>query len=79
LSNFYLGNLDWHATEQDITDLFAPYGNISSVKIIRDLETKKSKGFGFIEIDGSEEELMELNGKDFRGRSLKISPAIRKR
>ena len=49
--NIYLGNIAWSMTEDDVEALFAEFGAVSSVKIITDKYSGRSKGFGFVEMD----------------------------
>ena len=76
--NLYVGNLPYHTTESDLTDQFAAYGEVESVKIITDRDTGRSKGFGFVEMasrsDG-EQAIAGLNGKDIDGRQIKVNEA----
>ena len=44
--SLYVGNLPWSATEDDVRDLFAPYGEVTSVKLVSDRETGRDRGFG---------------------------------
>ena len=77
-SKVYVGNLNWDATEENLTELFSKYGNVISAKIITDNFSGKSKGFGFIEMSSQEEAekaISELNGTDFMERTLKVSVA----
>ncbi len=76
--SIYVGNLPYDATEEELTQLFGEFGEITSVKIIFDKETKRSKGFGFVEMKGnpeSEAAIEGLNGKDFKGRPLRVNMA----
>ncbi|NDY55173.1 RNA-binding protein [Desulfovibrio sulfodismutans] len=76
--NIYVGNLPFRASEDNVRDLFAQYGAVSSVKLISDRETGKPRGFGFVEMDDdteAEAAIEALNGKDYEGRSLKINEA----
>ena len=76
--NIYVGNLSYDVTEQDLRTAFEAYGAISSVSIISDKYTGKSKGFGFVEM-GSETEgqaaIDGLNGKEIKGRALSVNQA----
>jgi RNA recognition motif-containing protein len=72
---FYVGNLEWHTTPEELKEFFSVIGTVHSVDIIKDRETGKSKGFGFVTMDNADDAMKEMNGKDFRGRSLKISEA----
>lgn len=74
----YVGNLPHAVNEDQVKDLFEQFGQVVSVKIIKDKFTGSSKGFAFVEFASSEDGLAameELNGKDFEGRSLRIDKA----
>lgn len=69
----YVGNLPWSAEDQDLFDAFAAYGNVASAKIIKDRETGRSRGFGFVTMndDGEARAAIEaLNDRDFMGRPM---------
>jgi len=78
MSNIYVGNLNYSTREDSLTNLFEQYGSVTSVKIIMDKFTGKSKGFGFVEM-GSEEEaknaIEALNDAEFEGNRLRVSAA----
>ena len=74
----YVGNLSFTATEEELRDHFAQAGNPDSVAIIKDRLTGKSRGFGFVEMSTDSEAMQaieQLDGKDFKGRPLKINEA----
>ena len=48
--NIYVGNLSWNLKDQDLSNLFASYGEVASAKIVTDKFTNRSKGFGFVEM-----------------------------
>ena len=76
--NIYVGNLPFSASEDEVRDAFAAYGEVTSVALIKDKVTGKPRGFGFVEMANSaeaEKAINELNGKDFKGRSLVVNPA----
>lgn len=76
--NIYVGNLSFKAEEQDLVNLFEEFGDVSSVKIITDRETGKSRGFAFVEMPDEDDALAaieELNSNDFLGRSLVVNQA----
>lgn len=80
--NIYVGNLNYRIKEQDLQHALEEYGTVSSVKIIKDRETGKSKGFGFVEMPNEEEALKvinELNGAEFEGRQIVIKKALPKK
>jgi RNA recognition motif-containing protein len=74
----YVGNLSFSATEEELKDYFAQAGTPDSVAIIKDRLTGKSRGFGFVEMstdNEASEAIEKLDGKDFKGRPLKINEA----
>ncbi|MGF1485402.1 MAG: RNA recognition motif domain-containing protein [Opitutales bacterium] len=74
--SLFVGNLPFSCTEEEVGDLFTPFGEVNSVKIILDRETGRSRGFAFVEMEAGHEEAMnQLNGSDFQGRPLKINQA----
>lgn len=74
--NIYVANISWDASEDDLEQFFNRYGNVTSVKIIKDRETNKSRGFGFVDLEGDgSTAIAELDGKDFLGRPLKVNEA----
>lgn len=76
--NIYLGNLSYKVRENDLQNILAEYGEITSCKIIKDRETGKSKGFGFIEMpndDEAEKLIEELNGAELDGRTIVVKEA----
>src|SRR4030042_2716433 len=78
MKKMYVGNIPYNATEQDLRDLFSEYGEIESLKIMKDNFTERSKGFGFIEMvneNDAKKAIATLNGKDFMGKSLTVAEA----
>ncbi len=76
--NIYVGNLPKDATDFELEDLFSGYGKVRSVKIIRDLFSGESKGFGFVEMNDKAEAqkaLEELNTKEFKGNKIVVNEA----
>ncbi len=74
--NIYVGNLSSSVTEEDLKNLFSLYGNVTSTKVIKDMYTGVSKGFGFIEMTGDPETaLKELNSKDLKGKNIVVNEA----
>lgn len=77
--NIYVGNLPVTATELHLRDLFKEFGRISSVKILTDMETGQSKGFGFVEMDDHSDgrrALKKLDNCEFMGQPIQVSEAI---
>ena len=52
--NIYVGNLSWQMTDDDLNNLFAQYGTVTSAKILKEKNTGRSKGFGFVEMEDEE-------------------------
>jgi len=74
----FVGSLPYKVEEADLQELFAAYGEVSSVKIITDRETGRSKGFGFIEMaddEAGQKAIDGLNGTDIGGRTIAVSQA----
>jgi len=77
LKDLYVGNLQWNTSEKELEEIFSQYGNIYSIKIIKDRETGKSKGFAFIKMENADTAKASLNGYEIRGRSIKINDSRR--
>jgi len=76
--NIYVGNLSYSLSESELRDAFAAYGEVSSVKVLMDRETGRSRGFGFVEMPNQNEAetaIAEINGKDVGGRPLRVNEA----
>jgi len=76
--NIYVGNLSYEITDDEVRDIFSPYGEISSVSIIKDKYSGQSKGFGFVEMPNqaeAEEAIKALNESDLKGRNIKVNQA----
>ena len=76
--NLYVGNLSWTMTEDDLRNLFEQYGTVTSIKIVKDRETGRSKGFGFVEMENDTEAqnaLSSLYDKEILGRKIVINEA----
>ncbi len=74
--NIYVGNLSWTMTEEDLRSLFEQYGTVSSVKIIKDRETGRSKGFGFVDMPDDNEgqaALTNLYDSEVMGRKIIVN------
>lgn len=79
--NMYVSNLSFHTGEEDLRKLFDKFGQVSSVKIITDKETGRSRGFGFVEMptDSDANEAMKaLNNKEIEGRAMSVTTAREK-
>ncbi|MBL6722639.1 MAG: RNA-binding protein [Candidatus Margulisbacteria bacterium] len=73
--NLYIGNLSYEVEEDDLREAFQPFGEIKSVKVIKDRETGRSKGFGFVEVERGEDAIQALNGQSIKGREVRINEA----
>ena len=74
----YVGNMNYSTAENQLRDLFAQYGEVSSVNIIIDRYTGKAKGFGFVEMPNAEEAkkaIEALNDQELDGRPLRVNEA----
>jgi RNA recognition motif-containing protein len=74
----FVGGLPWATTSDDLKQLFAAAGTVSSATIITDKMTGRSRGFGFVEFDNDAEAdaaVEQFNGKEFNGRSLLVNEA----
>jgi len=76
--NIYVGNLSYKMTDDDLGKLFSTYGTVSESKVVVDKTTKRSKGFGFVEMPNQSEgneAIKQLDGKEVDGRNIKVNVA----
>lgn len=76
--NIYVGNLSYSATEDQLRDLFAEFGQVESVSVITDRATGRPRGFAFVEMPDDAEgqkAIDEINGKELDERELKVNMA----
>jgi len=76
--NIYVGNLSYEVTEDDLKQMFEEYGSIVKTIIIKDRETGRSKGFGFVEMNEQEDgkkAIQELDGTSVKDRNIKVNEA----
>ena len=74
--NIYVGNLSWNLKDQDLSNLFASHGEVSSAKIVTYKFTNRSKGFGFVEMpndDQAQAAIAALNGSEVDGRNIVVN------
>ena len=74
--NIFVGNIDFKLTEDDLKAAFQPYGEIESARIVKDRDTDRPKGFGFIEMPNNEEALKAieaLDGSELCGRKIAVN------
>ncbi len=77
-TNVYVGNLSFRAVDEDLADLFSPFGEVVSARVIVDRDTNRSRGFGFVEMANKEDALRaieDLNETEFMGRPIKVNLA----
>ena len=77
--NMYIGNLSYRVKEADLRQVMEEYGTVDSVKLIIDRETRKSKGFAFVEMPNDDEAknvISELNGAEYEGRQMVVKEAL---
>ncbi len=80
MTNIYVGNLPFSATEDEVHDLFSQHGEVSSVRLISDRDTGRPRGFGFVEMEsGGDDAIQALNGVAMGGRDLKVNEAREQR
>ena len=73
--NIYVGNLPYSARNDDVKEIFAEYGTVNAAEIIFDRRTKRSRGYGFVEMADAEEgreAIGELDGSDYEGRQIRV-------
>jgi RNA recognition motif-containing protein len=78
MTNIYVGNLSYEATEDDLRSAFEAHGEVSSVAIIRDKMSGKSRGFGFVEMPDKNQALAAItamNLQEVRGRAITVNEA----
>lgn len=74
-NKLYVGNLSFQATEEEVRELFSPFGQVQNVSLVTDRYTGRSRGFGFVEManeDSASKAREALNGKPFQGRNLTV-------
>jgi RNA recognition motif-containing protein len=72
----YVGNLPWSIGNQELEDLFSGYGTVTSANVITDRDTKRSRGFGFVELDsGGAEAIEAMNESEVDGRKVIVNEA----
>jgi len=74
----FVGGLSWNTTEDGLRNAFSRFGELLEVKVIKDRETNRSRGFGFVTFaneDSANSAMAEMNGKDLEGRTIKVNEA----
>ncbi|MBO1049369.1 MAG: RNA-binding protein [Dolichospermum sp. DEX182a] len=76
--SIYVGNLSYQVGEEDLKQVFAEYGTVTKAQLPIDRETRRVRGFGFVEMSSDAEEqaaIAALDGSEWMGRSLKVNKA----
>ena len=76
--NIYVGNLSYEVTEEDLKEAFEVFGEVETVKVLKDYDTGRSKGFGFVGMSNNadaQSAINALNDKELKGRTLKVNTA----
>ena len=76
--NIFVSNLSWGTSSEALTELFSQYGEVSSANVIKDRETGRSRGFGFVEMSDDTEgqkAIDTLNETDFEGKTIRVNVA----
>jgi len=76
----FVGNLPWSVNDAQLEDLFSPYGEVQSARVINDRDTGRSRGFGFVEMEVSDVAAVinAVNGREVDGRALRVNEAEEK-
>ncbi len=78
MKKLFVGSLPWETDDQKLGDLFAQFGQVVSAKVLKDRETGRSRGFGFVEMAddaAADEAIKKLNGSDYEGRKIVVNVA----
>jgi RNA recognition motif-containing protein len=77
MKKIYVGNLPYSATEDELRELFAQHGDVTSVSLVNDRETGRPRGFGFVEMadEDADSAIQALDGAQMGGRTLKVNEA----
>ncbi len=80
MKKLFVGNLPFNTTDEDLRNLFASVGEVSSARVIVDRQTERSRGFGFVEMESSlaSQAVADLNDTDYGGRNIRVSEANEK-
>lgn len=77
MAKLFVGKIPFKFRDSDLSDLFAPFGQVLSAVVVMDRETGRSKGFGFVELDdaSADEAIKQMNNKEIDGRPIVVSVA----
>jgi RNA recognition motif-containing protein len=74
----FVGNIEWSITQEELQELFGQFGEVEEAIIIKDRETNRSKGFGFVTFvnsDDADKAVEGLDGYEFNGRNIAVNEA----
>jgi RNA recognition motif-containing protein len=77
-NKLFVGNISWDAADEDLQNLFAEHGEVTSARVVTDKFTGRSRGFGFVEMatdEAAQAAIEALDGKDFMGRDMTVNVA----
>lgn len=77
-NKLFVGNISWDASDEDLQNLFAEHGEVTSARVVTDKFTGRSRGFGFVEMatdEAAQAAIEALDGKDFMGRDMTVNVA----
>jgi RNA recognition motif-containing protein len=78
VTNIFVGNLNFQTTQEELRDIFSPYGTVEAVNLITDRETGRARGFAFVEManrNEAENAIAALNGAELNGRAMNVNEA----
>jgi RNA recognition motif-containing protein len=78
VKNIFVGNLSFNTNEEELRQLFEPFGQVDRVSIMTDRDTGRSRGFGFVEMasnEDGEKAITALNGSQVGGRTINVNEA----
>ncbi len=80
-AKLFVGNLPWSISDVQLEELFQPYGDVASARVITDRDSGRSRGFGFVEIEAADIQVViqGVNGREIDGRAIRVSEAEDKR
>lgn len=78
MTNIFVGNLSYQATQADLQNAFGVYGNVERIHLVTDRETGQPRGFAFVEMsdaDAAQNAIAHLNGSELHGRAMNVNEA----
>jgi cold-inducible RNA-binding protein len=78
MKKLFIGNLDYNVTSEDLKEAFAKFGNVVDAVVITDRETRRSRGFGFVEmstVEEAQEAVKGMNQAELKGRKINVNEA----